>query len=227
MKPRFFLALFAGAAFFSLLADDRFPLLFESDFSGSDLSKWDPVNPEGWKITKLDDGNEVLENTGKTAYQPPHRSPRNIALLKDVVVGDFVLTARVQTRQTSRGHRDMCLFFGHQDPAHFYYMHLGQKRDDHANQIFIVNEAPRIKISEKASEGTPWKDEEWHKVKVVRKVADGLIEIYFDDMENPSHVAHDKTFTWGRVGVGTFDDLGYWDDVELRGVKVEKPKAKP
>ncbi|NNE92090.1 MAG: hypothetical protein HKN23_10620 [Verrucomicrobiales bacterium] len=206
-----------------LSSADELPLLFQSAFTNGDLSKWEPVNPEGWKITKLEDKNHVLENTGKTGYKPPHRSPRNIALLKDVVVGDFVLTARVQTNQESRGHRDMCLFFGHQDASNFYYVHLGEKRDDHSNQIFIVDDAPRIKISEKSTEGTPWVDGKWHRVKIVRKVDDGLIEVYFDDMKTPTHVAHDKTFTRGRIGLGTFDDLGLWDDVELRG-KAVKPE---
>lgn len=37
--------------------------------------------------------------------------------------------------------------------------------------------------------------------------------------------ANDKTFTWGRVGVGSFDDSGNWTDIKLRGVKVEKKGA--
>ncbi|NLT71714.1 MAG: hypothetical protein GXX91_13630, partial [Verrucomicrobiaceae bacterium] len=140
-------------------------------------------------------------------------------------VGDFVLTARVQTKQTPRGHRDMCLVFGYQNPANFYYVHLGQETDPHANQIFLVNEAPRVAISEKTNDGTPWETGKWHQIKIVRTVASGLIEVYFDDMETPSHVARDKTFAWGRVGIGTFDDMGLWDDVELRGVAVKPPVA--
>jgi hypothetical protein len=198
------------------------PVLLTEDFSkGSE--RWEPTDAKAWKVTKLPDGNAVFDCAGGSAYKPPHRSPFNIALLKDVLVGDFTLTARVMSKQSSRAHRDMCLFFGYQDAAHFYYVHLGEKTDDHANQIFIVNDAPRIKISEKASAGTPWKDDTWHRVKIVREAATGLIEIYFDDMEKPTHVAHDKNFVWGRIGLGTFDDFGWWDDVELRGVKVEKP----
>ncbi len=34
--------------------------------------------------------------------------------------------------------------------------------------------------------------------------------------------ARDKTFTWGQVGLGTFDDHGNFDDFELNGVRVEK-----
>lgn len=43
--------------------------------------------------------------------------------------------------------RDACLVFGYQDPSHFYYVHLGKQADDHANQVFIVNDAAQLKIS--------------------------------------------------------------------------------
>jgi hypothetical protein len=61
-------------------------------------------------------------------------------------------------------------------------------------------------------------------VKVVRRVADGTIEVYFDDMEEPFMAAHDNTFKWGRVGLGTFDDNGNWDEFELHGVEVKPEK---
>ncbi|MCI0463554.1 MAG: hypothetical protein L0Z62_41995 [Gemmataceae bacterium] len=154
-------------------------------------------------------------------YKPPHRSPFNVSLVKDVVVGDFVLEALVQSTGKDNPHRDVCLFFGYQDAAHFYYVHLGKKTDDHANQIFIVNEADRKKISTKTTPGTPW-DDQWHRVKVVRTVADGKIEVYFGDMKTPVMTATDRTFTWGRVGLGSFDDSGNWDEVRLRGVRAAK-----
>lgn len=202
------------------------PLLLRDDFSaGSD--QWTATDAKAWKIKNLD-GNVVFENLGGSKYKPPYRSPLNIALLNEPVVGDFVLTAKVQTTKESYGHRDMCLFFGYQNPANFYYIHLGQKTDHHANQIFLVNEAPRIAISEKTTDGTPWEDGKWHTVKIIRTTATGLIEVYFDDMETPTHVAHDKTFVRGQVGLGTFDDKGIWDDIELRGVEVTRPvTAKP
>ena len=38
-------------------------------------------------------------------------------------------------------------------------------------------------------------------------------------MDEPLMTAKDKTFTWGQVGLGTFDDNGNWDDFQLHGVK--------
>ncbi len=222
-KLPFPLILSLALSLVSTLRADELPLVFRDDFSnGTDA--WEPTDAAAWKITTLD-GNDTYEILGGSKYKPPYRSPFNISLLKGHQVGDFVLTAKVQSKQEPRGHRDMCVIFGYQDPANFYYIHLGEKTDPHANQIFLVNEAPRIAISEKASPGTPWQVGKWHDVKIKRTVATGLIEIYFDDMETPSHVAHDKTFLSGRIGLGTFDDMGLWDDLELRGVAVNAPVA--
>ena len=104
-----------------------------------------------------------------------------------------------------------------------YYVHLGQKADDHANQIFIVNNEPRKKISTKTTAGTPW-DDKWHHVRIIRDTASGSIDVFWDDMEHPIMQAVDKTFTWGQVGIGSFDDTGYFDDVAVYGKKVDRPK---
>jgi len=201
-------------------AADEFPILFQEDFE-KDASHWQPVDAKQWKLKKTDKGNVFSQHDKETTYKPPHRSPTNVALLKDVIAGDFDLTAKVLSTHPDYGHRDAVLVFGYQDPAHFYYVHLGKKADDHANQIFIVDGAPRIKISLTSTDGTNW-DDKWHNVKIVRRVKEGTIEIYFDDMKKPVMTAKDKTFAWGQIGIGTFDDTSDWDDVVLRGVKAEK-----
>lgn len=207
----------------TVLAADELPVVVDEDFSGG-AKRWSVTDEAAWKVGK-DGGVDVFELTKKKSdYQPPHRSPHNIALLKDVVVGDFVLEAEVKTTEPEYGHRSLCLFFGHRGPSHFYYVHFGQKADDHANQIFVVNDAPRTKISEATTEGTPWTDGKWHRVKVVRTVADGKISVYFDDMEKPVMTATDKTFVKGNVGIGSFDDRGMWRKVVLRG-RAEKLKS--
>ena len=139
-----------------------------------------------------------------------------MSLVKGIEVTDFEMTVRVLSTHEDYGHRDVCLFFGYQGPSHFYYVHLGKKTDDHANQVFIVNDAPRVKISTITTDGTDW-DDKWHTVRVTRDAESGTIAVYYDDMKTPVMAATDKTFRWGRVGVGSFDDTGDWDDFRLRG----------
>jgi hypothetical protein len=201
------------------------PLVFEDDFEkGAD--HWQPTDPKAWRIAETDHG-KVYNQFAQSKYNPPFRSPFNISLLKDVTVGDFVLTAKVQTTNIKAGaHLDMCVFWGYQDPSHFYYVHLGRTPDPNSSQIMLVNGAPRKMITQNKSPGVPW-DEKWHQVKVVRSTRDGKIEVYFDDMEKPMMTAVDKAFTWGKVGLGSFDDHGNWDDFKLYGVVVSAPGGAP
>jgi hypothetical protein len=206
-------------AAFGLLAlcAQELPVLVNEDFEkGAD--RWEYSDPQAWKVLETPKG-KVLSLFERTTPKPPHKSPFGIALLKDVVVGDFVLEADVQSTGKVHPQQDLCLVFGYQDNDHFYYAHLARKTDKGNNQVFIVNGADRAMISLRTSGGTDL-SEEWTHVKVVRKTADGTIEVYWDDMKTPVQTAQNKAFAWGRVGLGSFDDLGNFDNVVLRGVQV-------
>jgi hypothetical protein len=218
-----------GCSMNNFLADkpvremDNLPLVLAEDFDNPEADRWEPTDPNAWKYT-TDGKRTVYSQFRLSKYEPPFRSPYNMTLLKNVYVTDFVMDLRLKmTQPLDNPHRDMCLFFGYQDPSHFYYAHLGMKADSTAHTIHIVNGAPRTSIVEKRTEGTPWTDE-YHHVRVVRRIASGKIEVYFDDMEKPVMTASDKTFQWGRVGVGTFDDTGNVDKVTLWGSQIAPPK---
>jgi len=184
---------------------------FHDDFE-SGIGRWEATDANAWRSLETPFG-KVCELYQQSKYKPPHRSPFNVLLLKDEMFGDFELTALARTTTASYGHRDLCVFFGYQSASQFYYVHFGQATDDHANQIFIVNNADRTKISTQTTTGTPW-DDKWHKIRVVRK--SGTIKSYFDDMKTPVMIAQDSTFGAGRIGLGSFDDTGQFDDVVIK-----------
>lgn len=192
------------------------PIRITEDFEkGAD--RWQPTDSANWRIAD-DHGGKVFELfQSKTSFSPPHRSPFNFALLKGAKFADLTLTLLLKTTKAAYGHRDLCLIFGYQDPAHFYYVHLGEKTDDHANQIFIVNNAPRIKISTKTTPGTKWRENHWHTVKLVRDAKSGAIRVFFDEMTAPAMEARDTTFGAGQIGIGSFDDTGMFDDLLIEG----------
>jgi hypothetical protein len=193
------------------------PLLVVEDFD-EPSDRWEPTDPKAWAWTQ-DGERTVYAMISSSAYKPEYRSPEGISLLEDVCVSDFVMDAWVRSVTKNYAHRDMCFFFGYQDPSHFYYVHFGLKSDDASNTIHIVNGAPRTPIVKTRTDGTPW-SEDYHHVRIVRKVGSGLIEAYFDDMEKPAMTAEDRTFKWGRVGVGSFDDMGNIDRLVLWGRRV-------
>ena len=205
------------------LGEEVWPLILETGFSGgSEL--WKTTDPTAWRLEAAEQPGDALFRLIKQSnYSPPFRSPINIALLRYLPLTDVDMTVSLRSTSRDYDHRSLCLFFGWQDPAHFYYAHFGKKADDHANQIFIVNGAERTKISLKSTSGTPWTNE-WHTARILRHAEQGTIQVYFDDMTTPVMEAKDKTFTWGQLGFGSFDDPGDFRSVLIRGhLKPEVP----
>ncbi len=194
-------------------------LLYSADFDdGPALDDIAMTDASAWKIADVE-GNKVLELHGKSDYRGRVRSPFNIAVIRDKLFGDF--TMEVKMKQTGRdyGHRDMCLFFGMQDPSNFYYVHMATAADPHAHNIFLVNDAPRVAIAEEHTKGVDWGDT-WHSVRIRRELATGLIAVYFDDMDTPIMITRDKHFPAGLIGFGSFDDTGMVDNVKVWGPKM-------
>ena len=205
-----------GGCYGSKGPDSKMPLAFEADFEDGSLDAWSPTDAAAWRIEDSQ-GGKVLALYKQSKYSPPVRSPININLVKDIVVGSFVLDLKMHSTTKDYGHRDLCLFFGRQDSSHFYYVHIANQSDPHANSIFIVDGEPRVSIAEMRTEGTKW-DEGWHNIRLVRDVEAGTIQVFFDDMVTPIMTATNDKFKEGKVGIGSFDDTGQFDDIKLRGV---------
>ncbi|MCA9038247.1 MAG: hypothetical protein KDA91_24145 [Planctomycetaceae bacterium] len=190
-------------------------LVYEHDFEDGKSDRYSPTDRTAWTLKKSDSGDSIMSLHKKNSdFKPRHRSPFNRTLINDLKVRSFVMDIQMKSTIPDYNHRSLCLFFGYRDDSHLYYVHFGKKTDDHANQIFIVNDAPRTKISTKTTPGTNW-DDNWHNGRVVRNVDDGTIQIYFDNMDVPIMTATDKTFTEGQVGFGSFDDIGDFDNVRV------------
>lgn len=202
---------------FEDVAPTDLPLVFSEDFENG-FDRWELTDGKAWTHREVD-GNHVFGlNKRKSDYEPEVRSPHNIALIKDLQLKDFVITFRVKSTKDTGNHRDCCVFFCHADATHFYYCHLGARPDPHSGQIMIVKDAPRLALTSNEN-STPWKNDTWHKVKLTRRASDGVIRVYFDDMKTPHMEVTDTTFTTGRIGIGSFDDMNDFDDVRVYGTK--------
>lgn len=196
--------------------DMELPLVFQEDFE-SGRSRWETTDDQSWELQdKGKRHGQVLALIRRNSdYEPPHRSPRNVALIRELEFRDFAILFDVRNTTDTGGHRDCCVFFTHRSPAQFYYVHLGAKPDPASGQIMIVNDAPRRPITTNKNV-IPWGDG-WHRVKVTRESATGEIAVYFDDMKTPVMEATDKTFDVGRLGIGSFDDMNEFDNVVIYG----------
>lgn len=175
-----------------------------------ELGAFDLSDPDAWSLGRRPgpDGEQVdcLELVAASVYAPPYRSPLSIALVRDLVVGDFVLEADVMQTGREYGHRDFCLFFGFQDPANFYYVHLATSPDPNAHNVFVVDDAARRPLAPVSTVGVDWGTERWHRLRLVRSVAEGTVRVSFDG--EVVLEASDSTHGRGRIGFGSFDDTG-------------------
>ena len=176
---------------------------------------WSDAEAFGWS----DRFGGGLALKGRADYAPPHRSPLAIALLDGVEFRSLELEADLLQSGREYGHRDLCLFFGFQEPDRFYYVHMATTPDQNAHNVFLVNGAPRRNLIAPRERGVDWGQEEWHHVKLMRDVDTGTIRVWFDDMETPVLEAEDRTLEWGRVGFGSFDDEGMIRNLQIRSAQ--------
>ena len=198
-----------------LFDDDCFEavLAFRDDFETGGLDAWQATDPNFWRIEEVDDTN-VLSLTGQSDYTPPYRSPANIILAQDIVVGSFIMELNLASTVEENPNQDLCLFFGYQDPANFYYIHIASQPDDVHHKIHVVDDADRTSITADYNTGVTW-GTDWHTARVIRDVDSGSIEVYFDDMSAPIMTATDDRFQLGRIGLGSFDDTGRFDNIRV------------
>jgi hypothetical protein len=186
-------------------------LQFRDDFESGALSAWQFPYPEDWTIL-AEGANHYLHLLRNREPGVPRR-PLQFARLSRAMVGSFDFQARLRREGTS-----MIVVFNYVDTLHFYYAHLssdyGTKQPVH-NGLFIVNGEPRKRIA--GTEAEPaLPDRAWHTVRVHRDVPAGKIEVLMDNDREPRFQVLDHTFNCGEVGIGSFDETGDFDDIQLQ-----------
>jgi hypothetical protein len=180
-------------------------------FESGQLDAWGMPQRDDWEIL-AEDGNHYLHMKRSREPGVPRR-PLQFALRTGVNVGSFDLRARVR-----REGRSMIVVFNYVDTLHFYYAHLSVDRGDQQpvhNGIFLVNSAPRVRIAGLAA-APALPDNAWHQIRVRRDAATGAIGVWSDVQSKPLFTVADRTFACGRIGIGSFDETGDFDDVDLR-----------
>jgi hypothetical protein len=195
-------------------------VVFKDKFKKGISAAWSPRTPEKWELAK-----EEKSSFYRLKEPGDHNGgivrPAEYSLMGYTFM-DFTLKCKLRCdAPVERRYRDVVIIFGYQDDRHFYYVHFSNISDDLHNGVILVDGDHRRKLNRDRPKPT-LTDQDFHKVKVKRDTTIGDIEVYFDGklvME-----AQDRTFTEGKVGVGSFDDTGSFDDVYVKGkIPVETP----
>lgn len=209
------LLILAGLALAQAASD--LPILAADDFESAGAVRWRPCDPARWRIA----GGEGGRFYELTAPGPAGkiRAPTSWSVIETEDLSEFALTGRFRCyTDPANDKRDLCVLFGFRDPEHFSYVHFSASSDGVHNIIGLVDGADRVRINREPEGRSVFRltDKAWHAFKVTRD-AGGRIAAYIDDMTAPVLTAEDAARPLGRVGVGSFDDTGAFDDIVLRG----------
>ena len=172
--------------------------------------QWHFEDPAAWEW-QGNAGETTLVLRKPSQYKPNFRRPFNLAWFGGAEWDSFTLTCEARLDAFNKGNNDLCVAFGGVGDSEFYYAHLGEKADGVHLQLHVVNKADRKAITTNRAETLPWKPGTWHPIKLVRDAASGSIKVWFEGAQVLE--ANDKTFAKGRIGLGSFDDLGAFRNV--------------
>ncbi|WP_395739135.1 hypothetical protein [Prosthecobacter sp.] len=167
--------------------------------------QWQLEDPAAWEWQG--NGAETMLVLKKHAqYKPKVRRPFGMAWYGGGEWDSFTLTCEARLDSFNKGNNDVCIAFGGRGESEFYYAHLGEKADGVHLQLHVVNHADRKAITTTRAETLPWQPDHWHSIKLERDATSGSMKVWFDGKLVLE--ASDKTFGKGRIGLGSFDDLG-------------------
>lgn len=211
-----------------MAAKYRRAIAFALFFLPSLLSAGEPIEVFGlrwtvpiladWKVENID-GIPTLNLLVPRPSEKPRR-PTQFALADTPDYGSVTLEAEVKKEPKALRNRKTSLIFvyAYRDASHFNYVHLS---DDNTNPtahngVFHVNGGDRMRIS--SPEGPPTLTEEkWYKVRMVYDGATGKIEMFVNGETSPSLRAVEPTFKSGKIGIGSFFDMGQFRNVKIHG----------
>jgi glucose/arabinose dehydrogenase len=183
-------------------------------------TNWAPVTPAKWRFAN---GQVILAEAGEA--RPGPRRPFEYAVLTAgpefgavEITGEVRLDTPVEVTN-----RDVIIVFGYRSDTEFYYAHLSTDNTIYPhNGIFKVDNADRERIDYQwngRSRGAnpAIVDARWHTVRVKHLPATGEIAVYVDGAKDPLMTAKDTTFGSGRVGFGSFDNIGRLRDLKVKG----------
>jgi hypothetical protein len=204
----------------------------QETFTLSEGDSWVFRTPSLWKVAG--------EGTARFLQmaEPPARPilpgvprPQEYAIYRPYEFRSFNLSCFVRVDcDLSRATRDACIIFGRRDDTHFYYVHLSALGDHLHNTIVRVDGDTRKRIVPEHVRPAPvMTDRKWHKLDLLRDCNSGGIQVFVDAVDPkaaPYFDVTDRTYEWGFVGLGSFDDNASFTRILIEG-EGRKPLTPP
>ncbi len=181
--------------------------------------RWRVPVASDWR-TVVEDGAETLELLVPRPSTQPRR-PIQYALAETPDFITVTLEAEVQREPESprQMHPSLILVYAWRDPDHFNYAHLSVDAAADVpvhNGIFHVAGGDRVRIS--GTEGpASLGGKGWQTVRLVYDGRSGKVQVHVDGKTSPSLQAVEPALGAGKVGIGSFFDMGRFRRVKITG----------
>ncbi len=176
--------------------------------------QWHVFNPADWKVSTANDA-PILELNTPRAPLPGPRRPMQFAVAQTPDFSHVTVAADVRPRR-----RSLIIVFAYRDAAHFDYAHLstdtGLKQPVH-NGIFHVFGGERVRISSQEGPAAFPATNRWYHVILTYDGLKGDVHVTVDGKAVPALHAVDLSLHSGRVGLGSFDEVGDFKMVKITG----------
>ncbi len=190
------------------------PAFAEDHISAFGL-KWRAPIPADWKF---EDG--VLHLlVPRPSTQPRRPSQYLLAETADFTKVTIEAEMQAEPAHIRKRHNSLILVYAWRDKDHFNYAHLSVDSAKQAvvhNGIFHVYGGDRVRISSEEGPAT-LKDGVWHKVKLAYDGTTGRVDVWVDGATSPAMRAVDMSLGAGKVGIGSFFDMGTFRNVRIQG----------
>lgn len=171
--------------------------------------EWDVPRAADWSSAE-----GILKMLIKGPADPKPRRPMQNAIARTRSFKKVTMEVEVE-----RDGKSLILIYAWQDPAHFNYAHLSvdaAKQVIVHNGMFHVYGGERVRISRTDGPGS-LPEVKWTKVKLTHDGATGKAWVEVNGQRHASLEAVDLSLTEGRVGVGSFFDLGAFRNLRIQG----------
>jgi hypothetical protein len=181
--------------------------------------RWQVPIAADWKVENVE-GAPVLQLLVPRPSTEPRR-PTQFALAETPAFSKVTVEAEMKKEPASlrNRHTSLMIAYAWQDANHFNYAHLSVDSSELQavhNGIFHVDGGDRVRISPREGPGTLL-EEKWYKVRLEWDGKSGAVTVWVEGATSPSLHAVDPTYKTGRVGIGSFFDMGSFRAVKIHG----------
>jgi hypothetical protein len=183
--------------------------------------RWQVPIAADWKVENLEGAPVLQLLVPRPSTEPRRPTQFAVAETPDYIKVTLEAEMKKEPAALRNRHTSLMIAYAWRDANHFNYAHISFDSSETQavhNGIFHVDGGDRVRISPRQGPGTLL-EEKWYKVRLVYDGHRGDVTVWVDGQTSPSLHAVEPTFKAGRVGIGSFFDLGSFRNVRITGEK--------